>query len=1051
MSNEQNIDDILKLLKSSVAEDSAATTESVAEEKGEDMNDEALKDRLRMQYLESDTNSSGFDFFDGSDEENDGYNSYSIDNEFLEEAVVEEDIPEQPEVPEMLEEPDDAEEEAEPFAFFEAPISEASKEDVAPWDSDAEESNEQEDIAPWDVAEEPVLEEISEEMSYDETSLFELPDELVAEAPISEDEPEIELEDDEDDETTFEDLELRVETESPDNIEDYETFEEPATFSLYDEDSIIDMPSVTVDSVDAESNEENTVGENGFNDIVIDSTETGKALDFDVYAPLDPDRSEPPVDIYTLFREEKAKQAERLAETVEEIGANTEEPEEKVAETVNAETETETEVAVEEPEKTESESLDFSEMNIMLQLGFEDELKDTVGEEGVEDFVRYDTADKEKQRVDGEKRKIDPRADKADYTSPAQNDSIKERYRADSIKALIKLIGVTVIAVIIGFIELMPILNVRLEGVLDYNVYPSLYILFGSQLLILAAAVVYKPMISGLVYSFSAKPTRHSPVALSVAMTILYDIIMILIVAIAQEEYPPMFNAIAAFLIAISAFVDYIMIVCEKKTFNVYSVDEIKYTLTDETASGRIKEKLMRGGVESTKNVYVPERIDFPRGFSQLCRTENEWKLVKIFTIPVFIFSILALIINMSFGREFVEVSGTLMMAFVLSMPIMIIVSETLPCFIASLRLEKRGSAVVGDEMYRKYSECDMIAFDDTYLFEKCRSEELGIAIYDTSVGYLALGCFKALYDKIGGPLSDLNIELPDVFRFDDVKIRRMSRNGIDAIVDGRHSLLVGDYAFMQRYGLTFPESESDKIKGAGILCLSLNQKVTAKISVKYNTVEIFEMLAERLTDDGITPIITTADPLINSALIAKNRKLGDSPIGVVHKNSKDTEAGDVHKKKYDPDGIVSCISSLKLAETLVWCKRVEKIRRLCETVVTIFSGAGILLSVFAMLMGISQYFNQIMIMLYLIVELVVIGAITFANIPDKEYFSVKGLREDIEAEELAQKAENERAALKVKNMTEDEPKAKNKGKNKLFNISFKGSKNRKKDQDEQE
>ena len=303
--------------------------------------------------------------------------------------------------------------------------------------------------------------------------------------------------------------------------------------------------------------------------------------------------------------------------------------------------------------------------------------------------------------------------------------------------------------------------------------------------------------------------------------------------------------------------------------------------------------------------------------------------------------------------------------------------------------------------------------------------------------------------------MSELNIDLPDVFKFDDVKIRRISKNGVDAIIDGRHSLLAGDYAFMQRYGLSFPRSESDNVRGAGVLCLSLNQKVTAKISVKYNTVEIFEMLAERLADDGITPIITTADPLINSSIIAKNRKIGDAPIGVVHRNSSDLEAVNTRKNKYDPDGIVSCISSLKLAETLVWCKRVEKIRHICERVVTIFSAAGILFSVFAMVLGISQYLNQAMISLYLVCELVLIGAITFINIPDKEYFSVKALRDDIEAELEAQMSENEREALRAQRVAQKQAESGNAEHNKRFKLNFsflnfKNNKNRKKDQDEQ-
>ena len=972
MSNEQNIDDILKLLKSSVAEDSSTGT--VAEESGEDMNDEALKNRLKMQYLETDDDSDGgFDFFDSSEDEKDGYNSYSIDNDFLEEASLEEDI--EDEAVETEDMPESAEEDN--FVFFEPTV--ASAEDVG------DEVVEDDDIAPWETLEE-ISEVDNESETYDEASLFEIPDELIADAPID-NELIDEAEDDEDD-TTFEDIELRAEEGTLDGIEDYEVFEEPATFTLYDSDSVIS------DLGNGSSNDmqDGEISDNSFNDIVIDSTETGKALEFDVYAPIDTEKSDAPVDLYTLFREEKEKAAAK-----QETAIETDEPCDTVEDIKSNE----------EQFISDEAAPDFSEMNIMMQLGFEEELKNAVGEEKVEDFVRYDVADKEKQRIESSKRKIEARSEKSDYISPEQNETINENYKAESSKSLIKLIGVALIMLVIGIIELMPIVSVRFGGVFDYQEHPAIYMLIGSQFLVLATAVVYKSMIEGLIYSVTSKPTRHSAVALGVAITMLYDLVMILIVAISGEDYPPMFNGLAAMLLFVSAGIDYAMIICERKTFNVYSLNESKYTLVDEAESGRIKEKLVRGGVESSKNIYTPESIDFPFGFKQLCKAEPEWKLVKIFIIPTVILSVLTLIVNMSLGREFAEVAGTLVMTFCLSIPVVSVLAETLPCIIASLRLAKRGSAVGGLESYRKYAECDMVVFDDSYLFEKCKADDLGIAIYDTSIGYLALGCFKALYDKIGGPLSELNIDLPDVFRFDDVKIRRISKNGIDAIVDGRHSLLAGDYEFMQRYGLSFPKSDSDKIKGVGILCLSLNQKVTAKISVKYNTSELFEMLAQRLSDDGIMPIITTCDPLINSSLIAKNRKLGDAPIGVVHKNTQDIEVGKTSKNRYAPDGIISCFSNLKLAEALVWCKRVEKIRHLCETVVTIFSAGGMLLSLLATFLGITQYVNQAVISLFILIEIGAVLALTLSHIPDKSYFTVKALREEIRGkqEEMSEKA----------------------------------------------
>ena len=114
MSNEQNIDDILKLLKSSVSDDSSSEPVHISEDKPDDMNDEVLKSRLKMQYLENDSSDSKFDFFDSSDD--DGYNSYSIDDEFMSEVTADEDLSDE------VEEEKEEQETQEAFVSLSLPI-----------------------------------------------------------------------------------------------------------------------------------------------------------------------------------------------------------------------------------------------------------------------------------------------------------------------------------------------------------------------------------------------------------------------------------------------------------------------------------------------------------------------------------------------------------------------------------------------------------------------------------------------------------------------------------------------------------------------------------------------------------------------------------------------------------------------------------------------------------------------------------------------------------------------------------------------------------------
>lgn len=1148
MSNEQNIDDILKLLKSSVSEDGSAVNDAEDDKSSDDMSEEILKSRLKMQYMDTE----GEEPVESTEEIPDGYNDYSLDDEFLQDVLSNDDDSEEPDA---VPEPDTS------------AVDEFFKEDYVMSDKPepfAVEYNESElfDV-PDEIKVEPVIDMQQEIIEDDDDITF---DDIEAIDDIDD----VSLEkidlpwDDNDDDITFEDIDFVADPEeniifddidlmsditkkseeenntadvprdidefdaeseleyieildgdeeleaplSPEDFEDLETFEESSTFAFFGDDNAAAKPDSekTYEELEEDLCEKDVLTDSAefihadtgeeLDEIIIDSANTGKALDFDVYAPLGAHATANGPDIYSLFAEEKEKRVqedpvvselgeEPIAEEEQGIDISEEsflfEENEPVTpidtdeiliplnETDEVEAEEPVEIfdSVDEtaedsvPITEEEKEIDFSEMNIMMQLGFEEELKDAVSDEKLKDFLRYDDADKEQSDFAKAKKRGVDASDDAEYISAEQNDYISAKYRTDSIKSLLKVIFTGLIAVIIWLFELAPRMNIHFDGLLDYNVYPSIYMLFGTQLLLLAAVVVYRSMINGVISAFALVPDGHSAVSLTVMLSIVYDAVMMIIVALGKGDYPPVFNALAASLIAISAFADYLMLLAEKNAFSVYSLEEKKYTLVKETDSDRVKEKLIKGGISKDKNVYATEVVDFPKGFKKLVGADTgSYRTVRIFAIPVFILSIIACVVSVSLGRELPEIAGSVMVPFCMSMPVMIIISETLPCFVASVKLKKRGSAVVGRNMYRKYAEADMFVFNDTQVFEKCRSENLGVAIYDTSVGYLALGCFKAVYDKIGGPLADLDINLPDAFKFTDVKIRHISRNGIDSVIDGRYNFLVGDYNFMQRYGLSFPKSDIDRSsEKAGILCLSLDQKITAKISVKYEMSQIFEMLSERLAEDGISSIITTYDPIISSSFVAKNRKLGSSPISVVHKNSNDFYAGDLGaRNRYAPDGIVSCMSSLKLAETLVWCKRVEKSRKISETAISVFSIGGLLLSILFIFVGMTQYVSQTLIMLYLLIEMGAISTIMLANIPDKHYFTVKAVQEDMLDDDSSEDRTGDYGIFsKVKNIfkrnntsgdieddvADEEPKEKKKA------FSF-GLKNRKKDQDEE-
>ena len=239
MSNEQNIGDMLNMLKSSVSNDGYSQKIENDDRHADDISDEVLQSRLKMQYLGfADTASEVSD-----DEDLDTYNDYSIDDEFLSDITVDEESDE----PEL-----DINEPSEPDAIAD------------------------EEILP---EPEPELVLESEPMpAYDEADFFSIPDELepIALTPEILEDDEVIITEEESEEDEDDGMIPLVLDDEPLTSDDFEMFDEPATFELYNADAV-DSGVIYADESGA------PVASEPVEEIVIDSTETSKALDFDVY------------------------------------------------------------------------------------------------------------------------------------------------------------------------------------------------------------------------------------------------------------------------------------------------------------------------------------------------------------------------------------------------------------------------------------------------------------------------------------------------------------------------------------------------------------------------------------------------------------------------------------------------------------------------------------------------------------------------------------------------------------------------------------------------
>ena len=263
--------------------------------------------------------------------------------------------------------------------------------------------------------------------------------------------------------------------------------------------------------------------------------------------------------------------------------------------------------------------------------------------------------------------------------------------------------------------------------------------------------------------------------------------------------------------------------------------------------------------------------------------------------------------------------------------------------------------------------------------------------------------------------------ELPNHLHADHIRIHRIAKNGVEALVDERHVLLVGDASFLARYGLQFEEHPSAS-KGSVTLYISVDGLQSARISVRYTVLPTFEMLAHRLAKEGIRCVVETYDPMINSAMVARLREPTAPPVSVFHKNASDfnRSGGVVHPS--EPVTIVAGASRLKLAESVVWCCRIHRL-------LSVFSGVSVACIVLAILtfatlttlFGADVVFplsvgsvNQLYAILVLVLTLVSDLLIAKLLLPQKRYFVTEEYERERERKREQEQQQRERQTARL-------------------------------------
>ncbi len=567
-----------------------------------------------------------------------------------------------------------------------------------------------------------------------------------------------------------------------------------------------------------------------------------------------------------------------------------------------------------------------------------------------------------------------------EYSEQNQEEDIKADYLANKKSLLLRLVFCGALTLLLAVFELLPHLSVKLGGIFDYTRYPAAYLFFGVQLLVGIGAFAWRELWSGFKRAFCYRSDIWSLSSLMLLGVTLYEVALAIL---PRASLPKTFGTVAALYVLLGLLSEYLELIREIRSFDVYSHTGDKYTLETEPIASSAAEKMYREGVPGTVNIFEARKVAFPKGyFAEVNRTKPSDVLINSIVTPTVLASAVIWVVSMLLGASLVRSLEVFMISLAALFPMAIFASRVLPVSIASKRLYENGSAVAGETSAKKYASCNIMVYKDTCLFRPSKAEECGIVVYNSADTKKVVEYLASLYGAIGGPMKDVFAE--HARNKYEPDIRRIARTGIEAVIN-RQVVILGDLKFQNRYGITFNDVEKSEA-GDGLLCLSIGGKPAARLCLRYFVDPEFEKKISIMKEGDIECAVETYDPVISAAYVAARRKKGSMPIKVVHKNANDYKS-QMPENVEGNTGLVTYRSKLALVDCVAWCKRMLEAKRACASVHLISIGITLAALLLMLFLGFDDKVNQYTVLLLQAIAFIPTLAVLLKKLSSKNGF----------------------------------------------------------------
>ena len=574
---------------------------------------------------------------------------------------------------------------------------------------------------------------------------------------------------------------------------------------------------------------------------------------------------------------------------------------------------------IEEPSEVRNKALaetSEDDFRFLLDMDYENELGNTIGFEKIRSYHEKEmngyTSARRRQR------------NGLEFDTQTQDTEIHRNYAKQRAEKILRLVFSLLLFLLLVVYERPGTIAKWLGGPFNGATYPVSYILVGIQLLLLDAALFYRPLCEGFLRLLCFSPVDYSFTSLLVIATFLYNFVQIFI---SHNSYPVLYLSPAALGLVLLSCVEFLNWYRESLSFSVVAARRQKYALVSRISVGgkweSAKERLHLDG--DGGHIQYARPIGFVRNyFANTAQHMEHHRNLGAQVILTLALGVALGLFVLAGGADGEMMFRTVFTTMLLAAPVASLLLTSVPMFFATVLRLRGKAAIIGE---RPIAECGVpatVVLPDNEIFIAMEHEHFRLMencdLHNVSV------LTRALLECVESPLSEaFMVDAESRIPPNRLTLLEIENEGVHARVnESGVEILIGTVSYLKENHIPV-RGLADDIPASvynRLLCVAMDGRVAAIFLVRYRLADDVRSLLRAMDRMGVPVAVRTKDPCVREEVLARLVTHVARSVQVIKPSVKEME---LRAERVDTT-VVSTESCKELARAYVTCRRIRRV-----------------------------------------------------------------------------------------------------------------------------